>query len=124
MEIGKEAILTKCKKRLGALKFVYQTATLQTKKRLTNACDMSKLLYRITVWGTLGHKNISKKAQIVQNLTCCWVINKSRWISAKKLLENLDWLSIHQLATYHTLLIIWKTFNYRTPVRNLSVLER
>ena len=71
LEIGKEAVLTKCKQRLGALKFACQTATLHTKKRLANACVMSKLLYGIIIWSTLGQKNITKKAQIVQNLTCC-----------------------------------------------------
>ena len=85
---------------------------------------MSKLLYGITIWGTLGRKNITKKAQIVQNLTCCWVLNKPRWTYTKVLLDSIDWLSIHQLATYHTLLIIWKTFKFGTPVRNLSSLER
>ena len=49
LEIGKEAVFTKCKQRLGALKFACYKASIHTKKRLANACIMSKLIYGITV---------------------------------------------------------------------------
>ena len=124
LEIGKEAIFTQCKKRLGALKFVCKNASLHTKKRLANACIMSRLLYCITVWGVLGRKNIVKRAQVVQNLTMCWVLNKPRWTKTMELLESLEWLSIYQLTIYHTLLTIWNIFKYKTPARCLAALER
>ena len=124
LEIGKEAIFTQCKKRLGALKFVCKNASQHTKKRLANACIMSRLLYGITVWGVLGRKNIVKRAQVVQNLTMCWVLNKPRWTKTMELLESLEWLSIYQLTIYHTLLTIWNIFKYKTPARSLAALER
>ena len=124
LETGKEAVFSKCKKRLGALKFVGKNASVKTKKLLANACIMSKLLYGITIWGTLGRKNITKKAQIVQNLVCCWITGKPKWTNTNILLKSVDWLSIYQLATYHTLLTIWKIFKFKTPSRNLDALIR
>lgn len=45
LDKGKEGILNKCKKKLGALKNVANQACLNTKKRLVEGCIMSVLVY-------------------------------------------------------------------------------
>ena len=48
----------------------------------------------------------------------CWILGLPWWTKTTILLEKLNWLSIYQLAWYHSLLLIWKVFNFRGPSYN------
>ena len=73
-ETGENAILGKCKKKLGALKNVAKNTSIPFKKRLADGCIMSRLIYGISIWGLSINKSPLKKVQRVQNVTMCWVL--------------------------------------------------
>ena len=44
-------------------------------------------------------------------------------ISTKQLLDKLGWLSIYQLAIYHSVLLYWKIKNKQEPKRTIELLQ-
>ena len=95
LERGKEAIIVKCKQKLGALKFATLKCAIPTKKRLADAFIMSRLTYGIQVWGNNVCFSIMDKVQTVQNLTAAWVLNLPIWTKTTALLDKIEWLSIY-----------------------------
>ena len=124
LERGKEAVLTKTRKKLGALKNVAKNCSQHFKKRLADACVMSRLVYGIQIWGFGVRPNTMKKVQTVQNMAACWILNKHRCTKTKDLLNELNWLSMYQLTIYHGVLLVWKIVNNMVPERNLESLEK
>ena len=92
LESGKDCLVTKCKKMLGALKFAAGGSNFTVKKRLVEAVIMSRLTYGIQLWGTGSAMSVLKRIQVVQNLAMCWVTGKHRLTSTKELLSRLNWL--------------------------------
>ena len=67
---------------------------------------MGKLGYLISVWGGTSKKNLDS-LQVIQNRAAKLVTR--RWQSST--IDNLraiDWLSVNQLAFYHTVLLMYK----------------
>ena len=107
IEMGKEAMVVKLKKKLGALKFASKYATYKTRLKLANGCIMSVITYGIQIWGIHCKANVLSKVQSVQLNTLKWVTGKYNG-SLRKLLEDTGWLSVYQLAIYHSVLLLWK----------------
>ena len=84
---------------------------------------MSRLTYGIAIWGLNAAKTTINKVQIVQNLTMKWVTGIKIGISTKQLLDKLGWLSIYQLAIYHSVLLYWKVKNKQEPTRTIELLH-
>ena len=108
---------------MGALKYVAKYASIKSKKKLADGCIMSRLVYGIQVWGLNINKTPLKKIQRVQNLTMCWVLSKPYWTRTSDLLKDLNWLSIYQLACYHSILLLWKVNLHKVPINNLKNIE-
>ena len=106
--------------KLGALKNVARNTSTPFRKRLADGCIMSRLIYGISIWGLSINKTPLKKVQRVQNVTMCWVLGLPWWTKTTDLLEKLNWLSIYQLAWYHSLLLIWKVYNIKGPTHNFK----
>ena len=123
METGKGAIIPNSKRKLGALKHTSNKASFKDKKRLADGVIMSRLTYGIAIWGLNAAKTTINKVQIVQNLTMKWVTGINVGISTKQLLDKLDWLSIYQLAIYHSVLLYWKVNNKQEPSRTVEILQ-
>ena len=51
LEVGKESIVSKCKRNIGALKFAVGGSSMAIKKRLAEARIMSRIVYGIQLWG-------------------------------------------------------------------------
>ena len=107
IEVGKEAMVVKLKKKLGALKFAGKYATYKTRLKLANGCIMSIITYGIQIWGIHCKANVLSKVQSVQLNTLKWVTGKYNG-SLRQLLEDMGWLSIYKLAIYHSVLLLWK----------------
>ena len=45
-------------------------------------------------------------------------------LSTKQLLDKMGWLSIYQLAIYHSILLFWKVNNKLEPKRTVEILNR
>ena len=124
MEFGKNAIIPNCKKKLGALKHTSNRANFRDNKRLVDGIIMSRLTYGIQIWGLNAAKTTLNKVQIVQNLAMKWITGENLGISTRKLLDKLDWLSIFQLAIYHSVLLLWKVKNKKEPSCTIEILKR
>ena len=44
-------------------------------------------------------------------------------LSTKQLLDKMGWLSMYQLAIYHSVLLIWKIKNKMEPKRTTQILQ-
>ena len=84
---------------------------------------MSRLTYGIAIWGLNAAKTTIKKVQMVQNLTMRWVTGINVGLSTKQLLDKLGWLSIYQLAIYHSVLLFWKVKSKQQPKRTIELLQ-
>ena len=85
---------------------------------------MSRLTYGIQIWGLNAAKSTLNKVQTVQNLTMRWVTGTNLGISTKQLLDKMNWLSIHQLAIYHSVLLLWKIKKHKEPRRTIEILQK
>ena len=85
---------------------------------------MSRLTYGIQIWGINATKSTINKVQTVQNLTMKWVTGLRWGISTKQLLDKINWLSIFQLAIYHSVLLLWKVKKFEEPSHTLEILKR
>ena len=65
LEVGKEAMVGKLKRKLGALKFTSKFSTYNTRIKLANGCIMSIITYGIQVWGLHCRPSVLKKVQSV-----------------------------------------------------------
>ena len=84
---------------------------------------MSRLTYGIAIWGLNAVKTTINKVQRVQNLTMRWVTGIKIGLSTKQLLDKMGWLSIYQLAIYHSVLLIWKVKSKQEPKRTTELLQ-
>ena len=48
----------------------------------------------------------------------CWILGVPWWTKTSTLLKEINWLSIFQLAWYHSLLLIWKVKSEKGPINN------
>ena len=123
LEIGKDSILSKCKKSIRALKFAARGSSPSIKKRLADAVIMSRLMYGIQLWGAGSSNTVIRRIQSVQNLTMAWISSLPRRTRTIDLLKNVGWLSINQLIYYHGFLTIYKVKKNRSPLLNLTHLN-
>ena len=68
LEKGTDAILSKCKQKLAALKYVASGCTLKQKKLLADACIMSRITYGIQIWGIGPTNSVIRIVKTLQNL--------------------------------------------------------
>ena len=118
IESGKDARVGKLKRKLGALKFAGKFSSFKTRLKLANGCIMSTIIYGIQVWGIHCKASVLSKVQSVQLNTLKWVTGKY-YDSLRKLLRETGWLSVYQLAIYHSVLLYWKVRWKGNPARLL-----
>ena len=75
---------------------------------------MSKLSYLIALWGGCGVV-MKKSLQIIQNKVAQAVTRRDWSVSSKELLSQCGWLSVNQLAFYHSVLLVFKVRQSREP---------
>ena len=97
------------------LRHTNSRANFSDKKRLVDGIIMSRLTYGIQIWGLNTTKTTLNKVQTVQNLAMKWITGENLGISTRTLLDKLGWLSIFQLAIYHSVLLLWKVNNKNEP---------
>ena len=118
LEVGQEAMVGKLKRKLGALKFASKFSSYNTRLKLANGCIMSIITYGIQVWGLHCKPSVLKRVQSVQLNTLKWVTGIYGG-SLRQLLVETGWLSVYQLAIYHSVLLFWKVRRNGKPDRLL-----
>ena len=109
-------MVPKLKKKLGALKFTCKAATYNAKIKLAHGCIMSSIIYGIKVWGLHCRPTVLKRVQSIQTNTLKWITGNYGG-SLRDLLSITKWLSVYQLAIYHSMLLFWKVTRNGRPDR-------
>ena len=93
---------------------VCKVAAFQTRKMIADGLFISKLSYLISVWGGCeGY--LARSLQVIQNRVAR-VVTKKPWSTpVKLLLSECGWLSVRQLAMYHTVVLVFKVLKTGTP---------
>ena len=107
--------LIKClSTRLNALAKISHIASFKTRKMIANGIFLSKLIYLIQVWGGCSEFLFSS-LQLLQNRAARHVTKFGWYTSVKTLLNQCGWLSVRQLAVYHSLNLVFKTKRDKKP---------
>ena len=111
---GKKSLVKMITTRINALRKVSRYSNFRVRKMIGNGIVMGKFIYLIQLWGgcsefllTILQKQQNKAARI---------ITKLEWNTpVSTLLKQCGWLSIRQLARYHSLLQVYKIKQDRKP---------
>ena len=81
---------------------------------IANGIFSSKLIFQISVWGG-AESYLLDALQIVQNKAARFVARGERFTPVIDLLKQCGWLSVRQLAFYHSVVLIKKTLHTTYP---------
>ena len=101
--------------RLKALLQIKRVASFKVRLMIANGIFMSKLCYLITVWGGC-HEYLLSALQVVQNAAMRAVCKRGKRFPVTELLKETNWMSVRQLAFFHSVVQAWKVVNTRQPV--------
>ena len=109
-----ESLVRSLTNRLNALKLIGKVAPFKTRKMLADGIIMSKLSYLISLWGGC-EKYLIRSLQVIQS-KAARVVTKLDWYTPTHvLLSQCGWLSVHQLALYHTVILAHKVLMSGSP---------
>ena len=97
-----------------------KVADFKTRKMLANGLFMSKLVYLMPLWGGCD-KFLIKALQIVQNKAARTVTKLGIFTPVRTLLKQCGWLSVNQLVFFHTVVLLFKTLQNKSPEYLLSM---
>ena len=100
-------LLDKLKKRLVGLTSMKYIVRFNTRKTLTLGMFNSVLVYCLPLFGGCDVGDI-KQLQILQNRAAQIVTHAPPRAHRQDMFDKLDWLTVHQLIAYHTLISIYK----------------
>ena len=100
--------------RLGAIRKVRNLTNFKNRKMIAEGGFMSKLSYLIALWGGCG-KVLKQSLQRIQNKAAQAVTGNDWSVSSKENLKQCGWMSVSQLAFYHSVLQVYKTRQSRQP---------
>jgi hypothetical protein len=111
---NEESLIRSLTTRLSALKKVGRLCSFKNRKMLANGIFISKLSYLIALWGGCG-TGLVRSLQIIQNKVAR-VVTRLDWSTpARDMHHQCGWLSVHQLAYYHSVMIIYKVKVNHSP---------
>ena len=109
-----ESLLSSINKRIGALKMVGRVASFKTRKMIANGIVMSKLIYLIELWGG-SSKYLLEALQKAQN-RAARIVTKLDWTThSAELLRQCGWMSVNQLVVYHSVVLVYKVMQSKSP---------
>ena len=109
LKSGKKALIPDLSKKLGSLWLVSKYLDTKARLKLANGIIISKIIYMINIWGAARPSWINY-IQRIQNKAARYVLKANRYMKISKLLEKCKWLSVNQLNTYHSLLLLRKVW--------------
>ena len=109
--------------RINALKKISFSASFKTRKMIANGVVISRIIYVISLWGgTIDY--LLKMLQVLQNRAARFVTKKDIFTSQKQLLLECGWMSVRQLAAFHSLVQVYKTLHSMKPVTLHNTLSK
>ena len=114
LQNNSESLLSSLNKRTGALKMLGKVASFKNRKMIANGIFMSKLIYLIELWGGCP-KYLLEALQRAQN-RAARSVSKLDWSThVAELLKQCGWMSVHQLAVYHSMVLVFKIIQSKSP---------
>ena len=114
LQYSKESLQKSLTTKLSAIKIIGRVAPFQTRKMIADGVFMSKLSYLISVWGGCEGYLIST-LQTIQNNVARAVTRKAWSTPTRVLLSQCGWLSVRQLAIYHTVVLVYRVLKSGSP---------
>ena len=111
---SKDSLIRSLNSRVTALRKIRYLASFKNRKMIAEGIFMSKLCYVIALWGgcELG---LRKALQVLQNKVA-QVVTRQDWTTSRKtLLQQCGWLSVNQLVFYHSVLLVFKVRQNKSP---------
>ena len=81
---------------------------------IANGIIISRLIYLIPLWSGC-EKYLIKSLQVVQNKAARVVTKCGKRTPVKDMLKQCGWLSVSQLGVYHSLLLLFKILQTKSP---------
>ena len=75
---------------------------------------MSKLIYLMPLWAGCEDYLVTA-LQVIQNKAARSITKLSYFTPTKTILKSCQWMSVRQLMTYHSLVLLYKTLKQKTP---------
>jgi hypothetical protein len=109
-----ESLIRSLGSRLGALKMVGKVASFKNRKLIADGILMIKLCYLIAIRGGCS-SYLLNTLQVIQN-KAARVVTKLDWSTpTEELLKQCGWLIVQQLAVYHSVLVVYKVLQSKSP---------
>ena len=109
-----KSLVKQLNSRLYALKTITHVAPFKTRLMIANGIFCSKLIFQISLWGG-AEDYLLRGLQIIQNKAARFVAKKDRYSPVSELLGQCGWLSVRQLAFYHSVVQVFKTIQTKYP---------
>ena len=120
---NEKSLIRQLTSRLNALKKLAINAPFKTRLMAANSVFISVLTYLIPLWGA-SEGYLMKALQVVQN-KAARCVTKATWFTAnRQILKQCGWMSIRQLAFYHTVLTMYKMLRSGNPMFLRNKLSR
>ena len=111
---SKDSLCRSLNSRVSALRKIRYLACFKNRKMIAEGIFMSKLSYVIALWGGC-EMGLKKALQVCQNKVA-QVVTRKDWTTSKKvLLQQCGWLSVNQLIFYHSVLLVFKVRQNKSP---------
>ena len=116
-----EQLKLKLKKRLAGLSHIKFILPYGTRKTVSEGIFNSVLVYCLPLFGGCDNEEI-RALQILQNKAARIVTHSHIRTPRQQMYDQLDWLTVKQLVTYHTLLAVYRVRQTKEPEYLASVL--
>ena len=109
-----ESLLRALATRYAAVKKVARITSFRDRKILAEGIFTSKLTYLIALWGGC-ESGMMRTLQVVQNKVARTVARVDWRTPVREIFNQIGWLSVHQLAFYHSVLLVYKVKSSHQP---------
>ena len=114
IQTNEKSLIKQLTSRLNAIRRLAFNAPFQTRLMAANAVFISVLTYLIPLWGN-SEAYLLKALQVVQNKAARCVTRHSWFTATRQLLKQCGWMSVKQLAFYHTVLTMHRILSSDKP---------
>ena len=105
---------SKLKVRLAGLRKIRNILSFDRRNQVAKAIFESVLIYCIPAWGGTFKGNI-EDLQVLQNRAAEFVLQLPGRSNREQMFHRLGWLTVHQLAVFHTILAVYKIRKSKEP---------
>ena len=111
---GKDSLLPSVRRQLGALKHQGRNIPIRCRKLIATGLIMSRLAYIMPLWGSTTNNHI-RKVQTLWNNISRWTTGLHRKTRTRDLMTANGWMSIKDMISYHSLIMVWKILYLKKP---------